>query len=315
MTIHFTDMTHDIADNTTASNDGCSATASAFAAMALYGQRLGTDEPDPRPLPEAARAEASLRQITDGIVGLVAGSRLEDDAEDLLWSVANLFHRKISRIERDLDRNEANQRQLHREFDGSEVKDVELQRAHMEGTYLEEQLVFYEGLRDLAADRFLAETGLVWMPPTGSRTNTTIQTAAVIDSRDFLAARRRQRDQALAPEGPGVVFAGGTDCQDVDAIWSVLDRVFKKHPGMVLMHGGNRKGADLIAAKWAATRKIPQVVFQPDWALGKAAPFKRNDRMLAENPIGLIIFPGNGIIENLADKARQKGVPVIQGGA
>ncbi len=56
---------------------------------------------------------------------------------------------------------------------------------------------------------------------------------------------------------------------------------------------------------------MPQVVFKPDWDRHRnAAPFKRNDRMLEVLPIGIITFPGSGISENLADKARRMGIPV-----
>ena len=75
---------------------------------------------------------------------------------------------------------------------------------------------------------------------------------------------------------------------------------------MVLLHGGSPKGAELIAAKWADTRKVAQVAFKPDWARhAKAAPFKRNDQMLDVLPIGVVVFPGTGIQDNLADKARR----------
>ena len=42
----------------------------------------------------------------------------------------------------------------------------------------------------------------------------------------------------------------------------------------------------------------------------KAAPFKRNDKMLEVLPIGVMVFPGTGIQNNLADKARMLGIPV-----
>jgi hypothetical protein len=42
----------------------------------------------------------------------------------------------------------------------------------------------------------------------------------------------------------------------------------------------------------------------------KAAPFKRNDAMLNVLPIGVLVFPGNGIQDNFADKARKLGIPV-----
>ena len=81
---------------------------------------------------------------------------------------------------------------------------------------------------------------------------------------------------------------------------------------MVLLHGDSPKGAEKIASRWADTRKVPQVAFKPDWTKhAKAAPFKRNDAMLNVLPIGVIVFPGTGIQDNLADKARKLGIPVF----
>jgi class 3 adenylate cyclase len=56
------------------------------------------------------------------------GTRLEDGLADLLWSFVNLFHRKVDRIERELDHTEQAQRRGQAEQDGSEVKSVELER-------------------------------------------------------------------------------------------------------------------------------------------------------------------------------------------
>ena len=136
-------------------------------------------------------------------------------------------------------------------------------------------------------------------------------TSAMIDSRDFLAAKRRADLEPLLPPGPKIAFTGGLDFNDHRAIWDRLDKVRAKHGDMVLLHGGSPKGAERIAACWADNRHAPQIVFKPDWTRhAKAAPFKRNDRMLAILPIGVIAFPGSGISANLADKARRLGIPV-----
>jgi hypothetical protein len=86
---------------------------------------------------------------------------------------------------------------------------------------------------------------------------------------------------------------------------------------MVLLHGGSPRGAELIASKWASNRKVAQIAFKPDWTRhAKAAPFKRNDAMLELLPIGVMHFPGTGIQDNLADKAKRLGIPVwMFGGA
>jgi hypothetical protein len=81
---------------------------------------------------------------------------------------------------------------------------------------------------------------------------------------------------------------------------------------MVLLHGGTPRGAEKIAAAWADKRKVAQIVFKPDWTRhGKAAPFKRNDALLETLPIGLVVFPGSGVTDNLADKAKRLGIPVL----
>ena len=106
--------------------------------------------------------------------------------------------------------------------------------------------------------------------------------------RDFIAARRKADTELLLP----------------------LDKVHAKHPDMVLIHGGTPKGAERAAACWADNRKVVQIAFKPDWTRdGKAAPFKRNDRMLEIVPAGVIVFPGSGITANLADKAKKLGIP------
>ncbi len=80
---------------------------------------------------------------------------------------------------------------------------------------------------------------------------------------------------------------------------------------MILLHEAGPKGTERIAARWADNRKVPQVAFKPEWTRHKnAAPFKRNDTMQEALPIGVIAFPGWGIVENLADKARKMGIPM-----
>jgi len=141
-------------------------------------------------------------------------------------------------------------------------------------------------------------------------------TAAMIDSRDFLAARRRADTELLVPAGPKIAFTGGADFNDHRLIWSTLDKVRVKHPDMVLLHGGSPTGAERIAARWADDREVAHIPFKPDWTRhAKAAPFKRNDQILEVLPIGVIVFPGSGIQENLADKARKLGIPVWRFGS
>ena len=288
-----------------------SATSQVIHELQLYGHRPHQDEPDPRPLPDEPVVRGALADIFDALIATLADTRLEPDLEDLLWSTVNLFHRAAGRIQRELDRNEDDQRKSQQEQDGSEVRSVELERLIAEGTTMIERRETMEFFREHAADLFEAHVGSVWHPRTGSKVNHRNLTAAVIDSRDFLAAKRRVEIEPLMPAGVKVAFAGGLDCNDYQAIWDVLDKVHAKHADMVLLHGGSTKGAEFIASRWADARKVPQVSFKPDWTRhAKAAPFKRNDELLKVLPIGVVVFPGSGITDNLADKAKAMGIPV-----
>jgi len=306
-------------DITMATNDdpdfepvhGTSPTDHVLTELQLFGHRPFQDEPDPRPLPEAQTITGAVVDIFDALVAALTDTRLEPDLEDLLWSTVNLFHRSIERIERELDDNEQAQRKSQREQNGSEVRSVELERLTAEGVTLIERRNSMELFRDQAADRFEIHAGSAWRPRSGSMVNHRTLTSAMIDSREFLAAKRRAETEVLLPAGPKVAFTGGLEFNDHRMIWDRLDKVHAKHPDMVLLHGGSPKGAERIAAAWANNRKVPQIAFKPDWTRhAKAAPFKRNDAMLDVLPIGVLVFPGSGISANVADKAKKMGIPV-----
>ncbi len=233
-----------------------SPTAHLLDELALYGHRFGEGEPDPRPLPEPDAARHHLDTMAESLSAMMTGTRLEDDLSSLFWSFVYLFHRKIDRVERELDTNEQAQRRGQTEQDGSEVKSVELERLIAQGISLIERRNAFEFVRDHAAELYEAATGSAWRPHTGSMVNHRALTAAVIDSREFLAARRRADTEVLAPAGSRIAFTGGTDCNDHTRIWDALDKIRAKHPDMVLLHGGSPRGAERIAACWADNRFI-----------------------------------------------------------
>tara|TARA_R100000365_G_C2746186_1_gene75361 strand:+ start:1479 stop:2462 length:984 start_codon:yes stop_codon:yes gene_type:complete len=286
-----------------------SSTGHVLTELQLYGWRPFQDEPDPRPLPDGNDVAGAITEIFDVLAGTLAETRLEPDLDELLWSMVNLFHRSVLRIERQLDDNEQGQRRIASQQDGSEVKASELERLTAEGQTLIERRDAFELMRDLAAEHYEHQIGSAWRPRAGSQVNHRHLTSALIDSRDFLAARQKANSEVMMPAGPKIVFSGGLEFNDHHLIWDVLDKVHAKYPDMVLMHGKSPKGAEFIAAKWAENRKVPQIGFAPDWTRhGRSAPFKRNDVMLDVLPIGVIVFPGTGIQDNLADKARKLGI-------
>src|SRR5271169_5184055 len=258
-------MTTDHDDAGTEPPHSSSPTDRVLEELQLYGYRPFQDEPDPRPLPEAQNVAVAVADIFDTLVVTLVDTRLEPDLEDLLWSTVNLFHRTIGRIERELDDNEQAQKRSQKEQDGSEIHSVELERLTAEGQTLIERRNSMEFFRDQAADQFERHTHSAWRPRSGSKVNHRNLTSAMIDSRDFLAARRRAENEVLLPAGAKIAFTGGLDFNDHRLIWERLDKARARHPDMVLLHGGSPKGAERIAACWADNRKVRQIVFKPAW--------------------------------------------------
>ncbi len=289
-----------------------SPTARVLEDLALYGYRPLPGEPDPRPLPDPDQLAAAVSDLFDILAAALRDTKLETDLEDLLWGLTDLFHKKAARLASLLDGNGDKQKRSAEEQDGSEVRSVELERLLAQGEELGERHDAIEELRNLAAERFEAETGSAWRPRAGSLVSRKTMTAALIDSRDYLAAKRRAETEIMLPKGPKIVFSGGIDYEDHARVWATLDKVLAKYPDLVLVHGGAPKGAEKAASRWADARKVAQIAFKPDWTNdGKAAPFKRNDRMLELLPKGAVVFPGSGITANLADKAKKLGIPVL----
>jgi hypothetical protein len=191
-----------------------SPTAHILNELQLYGYHPGQDEPDPRPLPEAPLIAGAVADIFDAFAATLTDTRLESDLEELLWATVNLFHRAVGRIERALDDNEQAQKRSQKEQDGSEVRSVELERLTAEGQTLLERRDCLEFFRDQAAEQFERQTRSAWRPRSGSMVNHRALTAALIDSRDFIAAKRRAETEPLLPTGPKIAFTGGMECND-----------------------------------------------------------------------------------------------------
>src|SRR3546814_6687952 len=90
--------------------------------------------------------------------------------------------------------------QPQREQDGHENRAVELERAIAEGITMIERRDTMEFFRECAAEQFRIHARKAWTPRTGSRVRHKTMTAAMIDSRDFMDKRLREKAQALIPE-------------------------------------------------------------------------------------------------------------------
>ncbi len=194
---------------------------------------LSKDEPDPRP---ARRTRRSCRRadIFDALVSSATDTLIEPDLDDLLWGAVHLFHRTLGKIERRLDDNEQAQKRSQREQDGSEVRSSNSN-------------AFSRGRDALSCARHAMDSSAITPPTPSSATLARLAaalrvpgpphalTSALIDSRDFLAAKRRAEIEPLTPAGPKVAFTGGPEFNDHRPIWDNLDQVHAKHPDMVLL--------------------------------------------------------------------------------
>ena len=281
---------------------------------ALFGATPERGEFDPREVWDRDEAigavSEAFRILAEGAAP--DGFQLADEREHLLWGFVNALDAQVRRLDRSVDRLSPELRDLQSAQDGSEVKARELELTTDRAHNLGDRRDAFERMRDAAAEHYRAETGDVWRPRRGSHTSQTgALTSAAIDARDFQRARKDRETRAHLPEGTLVAIAGGRDA-DAGAVFESLDKARAKYADLVLAHGGG-PGVERIAARWAEQRGVHQVVCKPDWDRhGRAAPFRRNDELLNLLPKGVIVFPGNGITANLADKAKAMGIPVMK---
>ena len=295
-----------------------SMTATVCENAALYGAAPGHGETDTREVWDEDDATEALAEAFRIIAEGVApdGVQLADEREQMLWGFVNMLHAQTQRLDRAVDRLAPDMRDLQTAQDGSEVKAHELELLTDRARNLGDRRDAFETLRDGAAEQYRAVTGETWRPRHGSHTSRTgALTSAAIDARDFIRARKDREIQAHLPQGTLVAIAGGKDVADAGAVIRSLDKARAKYADMVLVHGDG-PGVERIAAQWAETNGVHQVVCKPDWDRhGRAAPFRRNDELLNLLPKGVIAFPGSGITENLVDKARSLGIPVMKAAA
>lgn len=117
--------------------------------------------------------------------------------------------------------------------------------------------------------------------------------------REDRKVRSERRRAALTPEGTAVVFAGGRASfatteeakSYADNIWATLDRVREQVPDMLLVHGGDGKGADRLAAAWAERHEVHRSL------LPEISPARDCSRSLGERRQ---VPPGTQCLRSLA---------------
>ena len=283
----------------------------AYEKIALFG--LTENGSDDLPIPnDDDLADAMVRECFESLILGLQGTGLQSEMEPLAHAFATMLQRRSKAMEDQVDRLQLKIRGLIEAQDGSEIAEVELDKAQRAYEIAFEKHIALEVMAEKAAQCYEAEIGSAYTPVTGNRTSASAkETGAVFEANQLLDKHDRARAEKHSIDGPKVAVTGSSETADHETIYAKLDATLAKHPTMVLCHKGNSNGAERIAATWARNRNVPQVLFRPNWkGHNRAAPFKANDAIIAAKPVGVLIFGGNGVALNLGQSAEKNGIKV-----
>jgi hypothetical protein len=268
------------------------------------------DEPGEHDMPEPLAAQAECGGVIAAIFDLLNGTRLEPLGRDLAWGIVNSFHFVVGKLERQEDSLGRELGDLVRRPDVSEVYAGELEEKQMLCQSVAEQRAAIECMRDYAAEMYRVYSGWPWSPARGSRVSSA-STASQIAALDFLRARELATREKHMPRGPIVVFSGPAQWHDWKTLWARLDEIKVRIPHMTLVTTGQRKGADAIAAAWAARpeNSVPLVAYGL-YGTGSKTAFTRNRKLAELKPVEAVLCEGSGLQANLYQVLRQAQVPI-----
>lgn len=270
---------------------------------------------------EDALHQLGAALMTETLDHLV-GTGLEDFQTTVAESLVGAFHSAIQRIERDSDWARVEIKRLNRDFDGSEVADTELQEALAKARAADVAIMALEFVRDAASATYTSATGEVWTPWRGNVRGSRA-TAAQIEARDALRARRARQHSLADPGATIVAFRGSPKADtgvDASRIYDALNWALREWPDMALATTG-APGAEKLAIKWAGQKGVTHVKAAPNFDKhGKAAPFRANDEMIELDPVCCITLAHSldaargegsqpfGPALNLGQKAAENGI-------
>lgn len=142
-------------------------------------------------------------------------------------------------------------------------------------------------VRDQASETYTTHTGEVWTPWRGSTRRTTA-TAAHIDARDALRAKRAVAHALVHPGDQVVAFRGSPEANteiDANRICDALNWARSQWPDMKLATT-KCAGAESLALSWAKSHHVDHIGVKFEKARhGTAAPFRANDELIALEPV------------------------------
>jgi hypothetical protein len=277
---------------------------------------------DPRRAPEPAALEQLGQALMTETLDVIADTALEDFRTAIAEGLIGAFQSVLLRLQREWDRAADEVKRLTRDFDGSEVADVELQEAVARTRAAQAAVESVELIRDRASETYSAATGEVWTPWRGG-VRRTAHTAAQIEAREALRARR-SRQQGLADPGAPVVALRAAPSADTASdggrLFDALNWARQAWPDMVLATTG-LAGPEKLALSWARQKQVDVILAKPDFNRHhSAAPFRANDELLALEPVLVLTLAQSldhdraagskpfGPALNLGQKAEQAGL-------
>jgi len=280
---------------------------------------------DPRPHPP----EAALRQFGEcamtELLDLLLGTALEDWLQPISESFIGGLHAAALRLEREADRARDRLALALRDFDGSEVADVDLQALQSQSRALDVAILAVERMRDAAAGAYAGATGETWSPWRGGVRATSV-TAAQIDARAALHVQAERQKAAADPGDQVVVFRGSpqaTAPEDAMRIFDALNWALSEWPSMSLAIT-DAPGAERLAKRWAGQKRVATVLSRPDFGRhGRAAPFRANDALIALRPVCVLTLARSlgperetetpfGPVLNMIDQAQRAALRCVR---
>ena len=174
--------------------------------------------------------------LMNELLDLVVETPLEDFGGLICEALIGAFHSAAQRIERDADKARDSLNTLLRDFDGSEVLDVEIQEATHTARAADVATLALEMVRDAASASYTMSTGDVWSPWKGNVRGRVI-TAAQVEARDALRAHRAARHGAVHPGAVIVAFRAApqaNSADDANRIFDALNWAQAQWPDMAL---------------------------------------------------------------------------------
>lgn len=290
------------------------------------------DEPGEHNMPEPFTAQKVCGELITSLYCLLSDTRLDALAPNIAWGIVNSFHFVAGTIQRQEDRLASKILEMTRRMEPGEVFNKDLEDTQLQCQSLIEQREAVAAMCDYAAAMYRACWRRAWTPTKGSKASS-VTTASYISALDFLRERALAKREKYQPQGPIVIFSGPAIWDEWQPLWAKLSEIKARIPHMILVTTGQRKGADAIAAAWAAREGVQIVAYslndEKAWEAieaallgqeGEPAPnrkrkggnlaFNRNRQLTTFEAVEAVLCDGSGIQANLYQLMKKAGVPI-----